>query len=50
MNLLKRLVSFTMPVFYPNAGDKKDEGIPIDYSIRSLAMLSLLAVFLDIIP
>lgn len=49
MNLLKRLLSFALPVFL-TPGTKKDEGMAIDLPVRSMAMLSLLAVFLDIIP
>ena len=49
MNLLRRLLGFALPKFLPT-GAKKNEGITVDTPIRSLAMLSMLAVFLDIIP
>lgn len=49
MNLLKRLLSFTEEVFCP-PGVKKEDGLPVDLPIRSLALLSALAVFLDITP
>jgi nucleolar complex protein 3 len=49
MNLLKRLLSFTNEVFCP-PGVKKEDGLPVDLPVRSLAMLSALAVFLDITP
>ena len=49
MNLLKRLLSFTEEVFCP-PGVKKEDGFIVDLPVRSLAMLSALAVFLDITP
>lgn len=52
MNLLKRLLSFTLPYFPTAESSKKggNPGLPVDMAIRSLAMLSLLAVFIDILP
>ena len=49
VNHLRRLQGFTSSTFVPS-GSKKDEGIIVETPIRGLAMLSLLAVFLDIIP
>lgn len=49
MNLLRRLLSFTERKFML-PGMRREEGLPVDIPIRSLAMLSLLAVFLDILP
>lgn len=59
LNLLKRLCAFCLHRFSDAAAagkskkgkDKEeDKGVLVDVSIRALAMLSLLAVFLDIVP
>lgn len=59
LNLLKRLSAFCLYRFSDAAAagknkkgkDKEDDkGVLVDVSIRALAMLSLLAVFLDIVP
>lgn len=52
LNLLKRLLSLTAPKFSSSSAAKSagEKPILIDREIRIMAMISLLAVLVDIIP
>lgn len=52
LNLLKRLLSLTAPKFAASTSGRNagERAIQIDREIRVMAMVSLLAVFIDVIP
>jgi nucleolar complex protein 3 len=52
LNLLKRLLSLTGPKFSSSSSARSagERPIMIDREIRVMAMVSLLAVFVDIVP
>lgn len=52
LNLLKRLLSLTAPKFSSSSSAKSagERPILVDREIRIMAMVSLLAVFVDVVP
>lgn len=52
LNLLKRLLSLTGPKFSSSSSARSsgERPIMVDREIRFMAMVSLLAVFVDIVP